>query len=726
MSRRHSQLPWLFISTAFLGAGLLFLSEPMVGKLLLPLFGGSAAVWNTCLVFFQVMLLAGYAYAHFSVQRFGLTYQPRIQLGLVLLPLLLLPVALPDWSQTIGLSSPILRLLAILSVVIGAPFFVLATVGPLLQRWFAATNHPYAKQPYFLYVASNIGSFAALLAYPFLIEPAFSLGAQARIWAAGYGMFAVLMLGCVIQLERQRQPSQKTLPKHALKTAWSRRLLWLFLAFIPSSLMIGVTTYISTDVAAVPLLWIIPLALYLLTFVMAFGVKYPGRAADSIVPLTAAGLFASVLISIFNLPLPRVINALFYVGVFTLVGLLAHGRLAASRPEAKRLTEFYLWVSAGGALGGAFNSLLAPLLFHDVYELALTLLLAVTILVPSRRFAAIRRRQWLQALIPAALCLAVFGLVKLSAHGLTPAVAGDILILGLAGMFLLYQRPSLAYSIGLLPVMLAPIFITAQRPHILSERTFYGVIRVRQLDSLRVFSHGVTQHGLQYQNAQLARQPTTYFNQAGPLGDVMKSCRQANGCHSVGIIGLGVGTIAAYGQPGDRMTFYELDPAIAQIAQNPRYFTYLRDSRAATKVIIGDGRLSLQHRSDKYDLLVLDAFSSDAIPTHLLTREAITAYERHLKPHGLLAINISNRYLDLEPVLKAAADDQKLTALTRFDHGGPNFDLHAGSKWVVLGRQSKDVATLKHTDSWRPPHGREVRAWTDDYSNIFETLHVTR
>ncbi len=715
----------LFIGASFLSAALLFLVEPMAGKMLLPLFGGSPAVWVTCMVFFQAALLAGYAWAHWSLRLLGLRRQPWLQVALVLAPLATLPLALPAFAAagTAGSAGaqPVLQVLAIVAALVGLPFFVLSTSGPLLQRWFSATSHPQAANPYFLYAAGNLGSFVALLSYPFVVEPTLSLQQQSRWWTAGYYCYVLLIAACAVIRRRFSAPAQ-ALPA-AQSTArpipWPRRLTWVGLAFLPSSLMLGVTTHITTDVAAVPLLWIIPLSLYLLSFVVTFGHPHPERIAGRLRPYMAAGLFGTVVFATLALAWLPAFEAVFYLALFTVIAFVSHGLLSAGRPVPGRLTEFYLWVAVGGVLGGIFNSLIAPLIFNDVYELGVVLLLTLPLLVPLRKLWRAQSLNILLALIPYLL----YGVI-LAFYLRVPASPGSplpvVVILAMAAMYGLYRRRPIAYGIGMLPLLIMPTVTLAAQSNLFVQRTFFGVIKIHDAGDKRVLVHGVTQHGSQLKSNPAT--PTTYYSRSGPLGDVISECRERSACARTGVVGLGAGTMAAYGRPGDTLTFYEIDPAIAHVATDPSLFTYISRSPARVSTVIGDGRIDLARSGETYDLLAIDAFSSDSIPTHLLTREAVSLYVKHLAPHGLLAIHITNKQLNLEPVLRAAAADQHLQARVRHDSQPDTAAGAFASRWVVMARTTDDLGGLAQNPGWRPLRGRGVRVWTDNYSNIVDTL----
>jgi hypothetical protein len=667
----------LFGSAIFVGAGLVFLLEPMVGKMLLPLLGGAAAVWLVTLVFFQAVLLGGYAFAHVSIRVLGLRRQTVAQLLLVLAPLPLVPIALPAHASPPA-GSPTLWLLGLLAVTGGLPFFVVTTASPVLQRWFSATGDPSAADPYFLYAAGNAGSLLALLAYPFVIEPRLTLAQQAKLWAAGYGLFVVLLglaarrvLAVDAIAEVRAAPTSPTL-------AWRTRARWVAMAAVPSSLMLGTTSYLSTDIASVPLLWIVPLALYLLSFVVAFARRQPVslRTTSTLAAVAALAAAASILHLV---PLP--VSAL--VGVHAaslfLLALLVHGRLAEERPAADRLTEFYLLLSLGGVLGGIFTALLAPRLFSTIAEYPLALALAL-LLRPRAR------ARWSRALAP------------------LPAVFA----LGVSALFVL---------------------ATFGHTSLHTERTFYGVLRVVEGPRHQhVFVHGTTIHGIESFAPGRLDVPLSYYSRTGPIGQVFTELGPR--LHAVGAVGLGSGALAAYGRPGERYTFYELDPAVARIASSPRWFTYLRDSRAAVRIVVGDGRLRLATApAHAYDLLVLDAFSSDSVPVHLLTREAVELYLSKLRPDGLVAFHVTNRYLDLEPVVAGVARSLGLAGLTE-THRASAAEERAGvrsSHWIVVARTRHALGPLVRDPRWRRLESRPgLPVWTDQFSNILDVVSFTQ
>jgi hypothetical protein len=696
----------LFATAIFAGATLLFLVQPMVARMVLPLFGGSQAVWTTSMLFFQAVLLVGYGYAHASTRLLGPSRQPIVHAFVLVLAVAALPIGrglAPPPSD----ASPSLWLLGVLAVTVGAPFFVVTTASPLLQRWLVTSGHTAGRDPYFLYAAGNAGSLLALLAYPFLVEPLLTLHQQARLWSIGYVAFVLLCFGCLVVARRGGALAQSASARASVPSlAWRTRARWVATALVPSSLMLGVTTYISTDVASFPLLWVLPLAVYLLTFVVAFARRplVTSAAAARILPLPIALVFAQLLGAV-SLPLP--VTLLLQLLVLFLVGALAHGRLAEERPVPERLTEFYFLLSIGGVLGGALNALVAPLVFDSVLEYPLVLVFAL----------ALRRgsRGRMVDLIPV-LTVLVGGLAGLAIVHSDLAVRAVFVGVVLAILAIGVRHPlRLTLSFACLTLLLA-----AASGGVHTERTFFGVLRVTEKDGERKLFHGTTLHGVERFAGPLAGEPLTYYARRGPLGDVFAAYPRFD---RVDAIGLGVGTLAAYGRPGERLTFYELDPAVARIAGDPRFFTYLRDSRADVKIVLGDGRRMIAHVPDgTSDLVIVDAFSSDAVPVHLLTREALELYLRKLRPGGLIAFHVTNRHLDLAPVVARAARALGLAAVERTDPAEGAHGTRTRSHWIVLARSPDRLEPLLERSGWRIPKVSGGRVWTDDYSNVLSVV----
>ncbi len=678
---KPERLPTLLLSlTIFLGAFLLFLIEPLFAKLILPRFGGSAAVWATCLVFFQSALLLGYLYADVTTRRLTPVRQSALHIGLLLASLLFLPIA-PHFSpHPQNGSDPTWRILALLASSIGLPFLLLSATSPLVQVWYAR-GRSRESEPYHLFALSNLASLLALLSFPLWIEPRIPSHAQARLWSALFVVF-VGVCSLVAWLARRGAPASILLaaaahaPETSAAPAFREKLLWLSLSACGSMLLLSVTNHLTEDVAPVPLLWVLPLALYLLTFTLAFN-RRSLYSRWLMVRLLAVAL-GSLGYAIYDPSFTESIQVsvpLFCTGLF-LCCFFCHGELAKRRPAAGHLTSFYLMISLGGALGAIFVGLLAPRIFSAIYEFPLTLLLtallAIVVLWPQG---------WLPRLFWAAAAVA---------------------------MAFVLVRNVRSY----------------EKSTIVMVRSFYGALRVKEFHNwlkqpYRELYNGKIEHGAQFVHQPQSLQPTTYYSSDSGIGLALDRC--CSGPKRVGAIGLGAGTVAAYGKPGDYFRFYEINPQIVTIAKNS--FSYLRETRAKTDVILGDARLSLENDPpQQFDVLAVDAFSGDAIPVHLLTREALALYFRHLKPDGILAVHTSNTYLDLAPVVQLLANDAGYPV--RFITTDDNLrKLIDASEWVVLSRNKRFLDDLDASVFNEPiavPAG--LRLWTDDFNNLFQIL----
>jgi SAM-dependent methyltransferase len=728
-----------FSATLFVGSMQLFLVQPMVAKGVLPLLGGTPAVWNTCMVFFQFALLAGYLYAHVGAKWLDARRQALAHIPVVLLSLLALPlVVAPTNAPTQGTGTAWWLLQALVTTV-GIPFFVASTTAPILQRWFATTQHKSARDPYFLYAASNAGSLLALLAYPLAVEPTLRLGDQARLWSIGYGLLALLITACAVGVWRthrapetavrestpESRPGESTPPD---TVRGSERLRWIALAFAPSSLLLGVTTFLTTDIAAVPLLWVAPLAIYLLTFVFVFSRRQIIPHA-TIVRALAILVLPVVIMLGQSTQLPFGMQLAVHLTTFFVAAMACHGELARSRPAPAHLTEFYLCMSIGGALGGLFNALVAPVAFSSVLEYPLALALACLLAIPYGNGWSARRL---------ARDLAFAAVVAVVTASLLYASHQNILTgrLGTTVMFLIpalacfrFRRQPVRFALGVIVLVVASAsYIDAHERLVHRDRSFFGVHRVTLDPSgeRHLFAHGNTLHGGQHVAADQSRDPLTYFHRGSPIGQVVAARNSAGRLENVGVIGLGIGTLAAYGEPGQNWVFYEIDPAVERIARDSRYFTYLSDARANVSVVLGDARLSLiDARSAAFDLFVLDAFSSDAIPVHLITREALELYRDKLAPGGVMAFHISNRHLDLEPVLGELAASVGMTSLMQIDKDraptdAPNYKL--SSHWVLMARSAADLEPFLNDKRWQPTRRSNGVVWTDDFSNVLSVM----
>jgi hypothetical protein len=727
-SNTHRGLTALVFTLAvFLSAALLFVVEPMFGKMVLPLLGGSPAVWTTCMLFFQGALLVGYFYAHSLPRWLGLRRHTLLHLALLGLCLLLLPVSVERTAWGLRLEHPNLWLLLILTISLGAPFVLLSSTGPLLQVWFSRTSHPSAQNPYFLYAASNAGSLIALLSYPFLIEPAITLYGQRRLWSVGYIILALLVaLAATYPRNGARSLAPPWESSAASRIATSTMVRWTLLAFVPSSFFLALTTYITTDIAAVPLLWIIPLVLYLLSFTIVFrrrGWTYQGV----LVRWQPIGLIALAVIDFWGPSASGPWLLPLHLLVFFVTALVCHGELAATKPPPSRLTDFYLCIAVGGVLGGVFNALVAPALFDSVLEYPLTILLACALRPwPAVQPSSNRSNWWEPALLVAACAVLVW--TRLSDPD-RPATAAVVLSSAVVAMVCLrMSRDPARFTLAIGLVVISAILTTgARRGVLLKERNFFGVREVREdtQKQLRWLMHGTTNHGAQSTDPAKRREPVTYYHRPGPIGDVFRAFPPAPG-RRVAVIGLGAGGLAAYAGPEEEWTFYEIDPDIARVASDTNYFTYLKDTPAKTRVILGDGRLSLADAPDHhYDVIVVDAFSSDAIPTHLLTLEALSVYRSKLAKSGVIAWHLSNRYLELEPVLARFIRETGVAGLIRSDTDRPpGLDSNGyPTVWAALASRPEELSPLQSTAGWRSLRIRDgVGVWTDDFSNIFSVF----
>ena len=720
----------VFTITAFIGACLLFLVQPMFAKLILPRLGGSPAVWNTCVLFFQTTLLLGYLYAHLTTKFLGVRRQAIWHLVVVLAPALFLPLSLGA-SDAAAAERPVSWLLTTMAWTVGVPFFVVSTSAPLLQRWFGALPIASARDPYFLYAASNLGSMLALLGYPLVLEPAVGLQNQTALWAAGYAMF-VVMVGICVWLVRtiaagHGHAAVADLPRVSIAPPTARtRLQWIFLAFVPSSMMLGVTTYISTDIAAVPLLWVLPLAIYLLTFVMAFSTRQilTVRSLDMVVPWLILASLASILVNVWWLmPLHLV--------TFFCISLACHSRLADRRPDLQHLTEFYLWLSVGGMFGGVFNSLVAPHLFSTILEYPLVLAIASTL----DRSSPIRRDRRIPTTWVTFVFLIASGCVAIWAFGSTSTDVGRTFLaiaIGLSTMAIVNRwgwagqfRVTSVILVGL--IAYSALGTTANGTVLFVGRSFFGVHRVVEAPdrTYRLLQHGNTLHGWQRLSNDDVCEPGGYYSLAGPIGQLFRAA--GSRFADVAVVGLGAGGLACHAEIGQRWTFYEIDPLVEQLANNPAYFTHLRRSRGDVDVVLGDGRITLNGaEAGRYDLIILDAFSSDAIPVHLLTREAFQLYLSRLKATGIIAVHVSNRYLKLEPVIGAMAEGEGLHAFVNDDLQISSDDRKNGrlpSIWVVLAKDRNPLVALESQPGWRSAMvNPAIEYWSDDYSNILQVL----
>jgi len=719
----------IFGAAIFLSAFLLFWVQPLFSKMVLPLLGGSPSVWNTAMMFFQLVLLAGYGYSHLLTQRVaGLRTQIAIHGAVIAGGLLFLPFAVARTLIPPTSGSPIPWLIGLLALSVGWPFFALAASAPLVQAWFARSGHRQSDDPYFLYAASNSGSLLALLAFPILFEPTLTLAGQARAWAFGYGAFIAVLAVLGVALSRtdgQTAPGAK-LQTPGSSSAWTQRLIWIALAFVPSSLLLGVTTYITTDIASAPLLWVVPLGLYLLSFIIAFARQTLLRPewalkAQSVGILVVATMVTLVLL--FERRGPVFVVAGVHLLTFFVTAVLCHTELARRRPGVALLTEFYFCMSIGGALGGIFNALVAPLLFSTDYEYYLALVGACALRVfVSGEAKGVNIRDVVFPLILAAVVAAV-SYESVDKGMLGPLGRVLFLVPCALALYAFTARP-LRFAFGVAAMVGSALLVQSSVDVLLTERNFFGINRVKLIEggSKTALIHGTTMHGTEFTAPSLRREPLAYYARSGPAGQLMALGGIRN---DVAAIGLGTGALACYRKSGERWTFFEIDAAVEKIARDTRYFHYLSDC-GVPKIILGDGRLSLKERPDhSYDLIIVDAFSSDSIPMHLLTREALALYLSKLRSRGVVLFNISNDYLELAPVLTTLVKSVGAAARHQLFQPSPA-DVAKGataSEWMAIAASESDLEFLRKEKRWQVVKTDvDPAPWTDDFSNIIGAM----
>ncbi len=723
----------IYAAAIFLSAALLFAVQPLFTKMVLPRLGGAPSVWSVAMVFFQCMLLAGYAYAH-ALTRF-LPGRPSLIVHVAVLAFatFALPLAIatgwgrqPDHGEAFWL-------IGLFAASIGLPFFALSANGPLLQAWFARSAHPSASQPYFLYAVSNVGSLLALLSYPLAFEPLTTVGEQSRMWSIGFYALIVLVALCGVAVWRPapaRPSTAEAADAEAAQPTWRRTLAWVVLAAVPAGLLVAVTAHLSTDVAAAPLLWVIPLALYLLTFVIVFQTR-PLLPHDWMVKIQPIFIIALVLLLAFEILHYIFLTTAANLAAFFITALVCHGELAKRRPPARYLTAFYMWMSAGGMIGGIAAGLVAPRVFQWVAEYPLLIVLAVLcrpgLSLPTSRN---RRIAWLVVLVVAVA-------VMLSGLGYQYGFEDKPFKAAIASLMLLsvlFWRDPLKFA-----TIIAVAFMVARMhdPGVGRRefvRSFFGVYKIMESadGTFRIFLHGTTEHGAQRLKHDDGRpltgrpEPLTYYHRQSPLALATAAVRDKKGAPvRIAVVGLGTGTFACLTKPGDELSFYEIDRVVAGIATDPDRFAYISRCAPETKIILGDARLTMADATDgQYDVIVMDAFSSDAIPIHLLTREAMAIYLKKLAPGGLVLMHISNRHMELASVVaNIAAANGAVTRLDDSDKGEDDDAYKFSSTVAAVARTDADFDALGAGEDWAPaPPNPALRTWTDDYSNIIGAM----
>ncbi|KWT70554.1 hypothetical protein APY04_0998 [Hyphomicrobium sulfonivorans] len=727
-----------FAATTFLSAFLLFAIQPVFAKMVLPVLGGSSSVWAVALLFFQSALLAGYLYAHLLIRNVPSASTGFVHLAVALLALLVLPIGLPEGWNEPPPGNPYLWQLGLFTVAVGLPFFAVAANAPLLQAWFARSGHPHATDPYFLYGASNLGSLIALLGYPFLLEPTFGLTALSEYWTILYCVLIVAIGFCFL-LVRRRAGSLEVKQQLAAEDAgpapgWRDRAAWCGLAMIPAALLTAFTTHITTDVASAPLLWVLPLSLYLLTYVIAFQTRLP-LPMWLLLPLQ----FGVVVFALLELSQTKhdtwTLTSVAGLAAFFLAALVAHRTLFLNRPKAHYLTEFYLWMSFGGVLGGLFAALIAPQLFSEVleYPLLIALSLACRPGVFTTRTTPVRELIWLLGIfivgaviinnVP--MWLVVNG-YEFGEWGVTPVVA--LLFAAVAILFWRYRARQLV-SVLLLFAVVAILPSAVKRGN--AQRSYYGVYRVGQsADSeFNVFTHGTTLHGAQRirdfkGNTVADVTPGTYYYPGSPMAKSVQIAQakmdELGETGRFGVVGLGAGSLACYSRKHEQWRFFEIDPLVVDIASKSGHFTFLSNCQPHFDGVVGDARLTLEKEPDhSFDLLIIDAFTSDAVPVHLMTAEALQLYARKLTDNGVVVLHISNRYLDLEAVLGATLPlVPELKGLIVSDDDADGTYAQNSSTVAVFAKDMLALDPYRALPGAQDFHDGNVSAWTDDASDI--------
>ncbi len=726
-----SVAPALFAVTIFASAGLVFMVQPMVAKLVLPLLGGSPSVWNTSIAFFQTALLAGYGYAHLLQRVASIRTQAMAHIGALLLAALTLPLHVSGVFGEPNPEHPSLWLLGVLTVSIGAPFAVLSATAPLVQAWHARTLHAETgAEPYVLYAASNLGSLLALLAYPILIEPLATLRNQTVGWSVGYGTFILLMGGLALAVSRARSVLAATAMAEAGPApTWRQRLVWIALAAIPSSLMLGVTTHLTTDVASAPFIWVVPLALYLGTFIIAFSEK-PLISQRTTLFLHAVALAACAALLPFK-HIHLLLQVFVHLAAFFLTALMCHQALVARRPNPAHLTEFYLWMSFGGVVGGSFNAVVAPVIFNNVWEYPLVLALAC---LARPGWGPIAPWRWAVFAVGAAATLAAPILVGL--YGLEGPMGPWIkLALGVAAALAFVSRGRTIVFFGLIVMLSVGAEVVGDRVDVRNSwRSFFGVVRQSEMPvpamkgTVRMLSHGTTLHGAQAQHPDYDCRPLVYYAPETPIGQVFTRGYAGAKPLRIGAVGLGTGAVAAYTRPGDHLTFFEIDPMVISIATDKKHFTYTTTCASGViDFVLGDARLTLAKQpNDHFDVLLIDAFSSDAVPAHLLTVEAVKGYLAKLKPDGVLILHLSNRNLELRsPAMAVAEAAGGFAVIQRHDAADDSPPLWESSEDAMLITKSlKAIEPYEADPRWNATDPTAARPWTDDYMNLIGALYA--
>ncbi|WP_249780581.1 fused MFS/spermidine synthase [Bradyrhizobium sp. dw_411] len=717
----------------FVSALLLFSVQPLFTKMILPRLGGSPAVWSVAMVFFQSLLLGGYAYAHFLMTIRNRVIPVVIHLALLGIAFLTLPLAIGELWSTPPESGYQLWMLALFAGTVGLPFFALAANNPLLQAWFVRTRHPDGQDPYFLYASSNIGSFLALLSYPLLLEPVFSLRTQNLIWTYGYGLLILLIATCgglLLAAPAYSFQDRKIVDAATANPGWIDRGRWIFLAAVPSGLLIAVTAHISADIAAAPLLWVLPLSLYLLTWVLVFRTRplLPHRWMLLLQPAAIAGI---ILLLVGGGEGNLFILLAGHLVCFFIIAMACHGELARRRPDARNLTGFYLALSFGGMLGGLFAGLIAPFSFNWIAEYPILLVMAALCRPDGKASASSTTRWYWPALITFAAIVVIASYMNGEAIRWLSDIRAPLIVcvatLSMIGAILLrIDRWKFAATIALslLLIQLLPGY-----QHVETIRSFFGIhkILVTQDGRYHLLMHGTTVHGaekiLNDDGTPITGRPETiaYYHKEGGIGRAIAAARaRKDGPLHAAVIGLGSAALACASQPGESWRFFEIDQAVVDIARDPNRFSFIQKCQPNLQTVIGDARLTFAKEPDGiYDLIVLDAYSSDSIPVHLATREAMNIYKNKLAPHGVIVVHVSNRHLELASVIVGIANANHLKSWVFLNDPNRNAEYIFANQVVIVARDEADVGDIARSNMWTPATPDEhQRIWTDDYSNV--------
>jgi hypothetical protein len=711
---------FLTSGTVFLSGALLLTLELLVARALLPKVGGSALAWTTCVAFFQVLLLAGAFYAHVTAS-LGARRQALLHAGVVLAALAMLPLGINGPAISLN-DNTIFYMLHVLTTSVGLPCFVLCTTSSLVLQWLFIVPGQNAGRAY---AASNAGSLSGLIAYPFLIEPALGLSAQTWAWTVGFGVLCgALGLLMLIVVRAEAVPGTELSAPCPPSAGTARQ--WFILAFVPCSLLLGVTSHMTNELPSFPLLWVVPLALYLVSLVLAFATS-PNRWMSAC--LSVEPVLIAILVILMFVPV-KTSGFLLHLAAIFVASLTLHGRLALLEPEADR-GAFVLWTCAGGAAAGIFNAVVAPQLFPLVVEFQLAVVAACLLrpMLPVRRpqrWAA--AKDLIYPVVLAVCLLAVLAVIPHMGEERDILARTAILFVG-AGVAVIFRRRPVRYGLGMAAVLVSGFWTFQWDKTELLARSAYGVSRVVQdrRGKQTVLFHGTTIHGAQGISGATTRAPRFYFRSDGPLGSMLSTAHAQRGGRFFAVVGLGAGSLAWYVQPSQQMRFYEIDPVVEKIARQPRWFTYLTAAKGEVDVKLGDGRLALAAEIDNlFDVIILDAFSSDSAPTHLLTREAFEIYLQKLKPHGLLVFNTSNRHIDLSSVVVAAAQSLGLHVRVTLPPAAGVPDRQSLSEfgtWAVVARDVNDFAGwLSNDDRWVIPKPSAMKAWTDDRTGMLSVL----